>query len=250
MPHRADNPWPLAPGPGGPPEPAPGPHAAGRAAAAPPGRADRSRHRCGRPEARRGARLHAPRARAMPALLDALCAELPMLRAPAIPRAPRLGPVGAPHGGAPSRPTRLRPSSRPWRPWRVRWPTRCWPPCCAPRPLDRAFVNNGGDIALHCAPATHLALGLDRSARPAEPVRPGATGPRERRGRRSPPAAGAGAPSRAGSPIPSRSWPERQPRPTPPLPSWPMPSTYRTILRCAARPPRPSIPTAISDVVS
>ena len=49
-------------------------------------------------------------------------------------------------------PIASRHSSRRWRPSPARSPTRSWRRCCAAADLDKAYVNNGGDIALHLAP--------------------------------------------------------------------------------------------------
>lgn len=100
-------------------------------------------------------------------LLDELCAELPLLRRSADPQSPPQGPVAL-------------------RMWRAVLPLaadRFLTPMAAvagavaeevlaamtaPAPLDRAYVNNGGDIALHLGPGTALSAGLvDRPDRPS-----------------------------------------------------------------------------------
>ena len=90
-------------------------------------------------------------------------------------------------------------SSRRWPRWPARSPTRCWRRCCAGRRSQRAYVNNGGDIALHLAPGERLRYRPGRRSRPpgARSAAPAvARGPR--RCAASPPAAGAGAASRFG----------------------------------------------------
>ena len=94
--------------------------------------------------------------------------------------------------------------------------------------LDRAYVNNGGDIAFHVTPGHPLRCGLvpDLAAPAidglftldhAQPSRGIATSGRACKG------PGRGAVSRWGSPTPSPSSPPRPPRPTPPPPSSPTP---------------------------
>ena len=112
--------------------------------------------------------------------------------------------------------------------------------------LDRAYVNNGGDIALHLdrRRAVHR-----RPDGPAGPPRPDADDDhRRRRSRRaaSRPAAATAAVFRSALPMPSPCWRERRRRPMPPPPSSPMPSI------CPAIPPSSAVrrmncsPTAIS----
>jgi uncharacterized protein len=101
-------------------------------------------------------------------LLAELCAELPLLRAPLVDEFPAL------HG----------PIAR-------RMAEACWPyravfitpmaavagavaeavlaAMTAAAPLTRAYVNDGGDIALHLTPATSLAIGVVRSLDRAVP---------------------------------------------------------------------------------
>lgn len=100
-------------------------------------------------------------------LLDELCAELPLLRRHADPECPPYGPVAL----------------RMWRAVRP-FAAECFitpmaavagavaeeilAAMTAAAPLERAFVNNGGDIALHLAPGTALSAGLvDRPDRPS-----------------------------------------------------------------------------------
>ena len=51
-------------------------------------------------------------------------------------------------------------SSRRWRLWPARLLKRFSARWCVRRPLERAFVNNGGDIALHLASGKHFTVGL------------------------------------------------------------------------------------------
>ena len=86
----------------------------------------------------------------------------------------------------------------------------------AAAPLTRAYVNDGGDIALHLTPGTSLAIGVVRSLEKAVPegeVHDRAT---TCRCAASPPAAGTDAPSRSASPMPSPCWRATRPPPTPP----------------------------------
>lgn len=100
-------------------------------------------------------------------LLDELCAELPLLRSHADPECPPQGPVAL----------------RMWRAVRP-FAAECYiTPMAAvagavaeeilaamttAAPLERAYVNNGGDMALHLAPGTALSAGLvDRPDRPS-----------------------------------------------------------------------------------
>ncbi len=106
-------------------------------------------------------------ASAMEGLLDRLCAELPLLRAPAAPDGPR-------PGGAVAR--RMAEAVAPFATETFITPMAAVAGAVADAVLDamvraaaleRAFVNNGGDIAFHCAPGRSLTLGLvDRPDRP------------------------------------------------------------------------------------
>ena len=80
----------------------------------------------------------------------------------------------------------------------------------AAAPLARAYVNDGGDIALHLAPGETLTAAW---APPPAPPSPTPT-----RSAASPPPAGAAAASRSASPTPSPSSPRPRQRPTPPPP--------------------------------
>ena len=99
-------------------------------------------------------------------LLDELCTELPLLRAPAAPdRAPagivarRMWAAVLPH--AP------RAFITPMAAVAGAVAEEILAAMTAAAPLDRAHVNNGGDIALHLAPGMSLAAGLvDRPDRP------------------------------------------------------------------------------------
>lgn len=125
-------------------------------------------------------------ARALTGLLDRLCAELPALRHPAGPGAPPLrGPVArrmaaavAPHAAAGF--------ITPMAAVAGAVAEAVLAAMLDAADLDRAYVNNGGDIALHCAPGQNFAIGLiDRPDRPglfgrvrighADPVRGVAT---------------------------------------------------------------------------
>ena len=100
-------------------------------------------------------------------LLDALCAELPGLR-----RAAR--PDAAPFAGAVAR--RMQRAVAPFAADLFITPMAAvagavaeevLQAMCAATPLDRGFVNNGGDIAVHLAPGESLTAGLvDRPDRP------------------------------------------------------------------------------------
>ena len=134
--------------------------AAGRPPAAPPPRADRPdrrgvrrrRPRCARPMAQAAARFRT--------ILAELVAELPVLRQPASLR--RRARSRARRRGAwrrPCSPLAGDASSRRWRRSPARSPTRCWPRWSPAATLDRAYVNNGGDIALHLAPGQSMTAG-------------------------------------------------------------------------------------------
>ena len=144
-------------------------------------------------------------------ILDELVPELPMLRPPD-PAEPCTGPVAR-------RLPRLRPSRRVHHAdggRRRRRRRRDPGAMTAGAPLDRAYVNDGGDIALHLAPgalrdrrrrSTARAAAMRRSIdRPADPVRGIAT------------SAGAAAASPSASPTRSPCSPATAPRPTPPPP--------------------------------
>ena len=57
-------------------------------------------------------------------------------------------------------------SSRRWRRSPAPSPTRCWRRCWPATRLRRAYVNDGGDIALHLAPGERFDVGLVADARP------------------------------------------------------------------------------------
>ncbi len=118
-------------------------------------------------------------------ILDELCAELPLLRAPATPDSPpahgaaarRMQTAVAPHAGMFITPMAAVAGAV------AEEVLAAMLRCDGP---SRAYVNNGGDIALHLAPGERLALGLvDRPDQPslfaratieaAEPVRGVAT---------------------------------------------------------------------------
>ena len=89
-------------------------------------------------------------------------------------------------------------SSRRWRRSPARSPTRSWPRCSPCAELDKAYVNNGGDIAIHLrrrcditAAIAGTGQALPTAWSSAPPTRCAA----------SPPAAGAAAASRSASPT-------------------------------------------------
>lgn len=100
-------------------------------------------------------------------LLDALCAELAFLRAPADPRLPPAGPVAI----------RMYRAVVPYAEKTFVTPMAAVAGAVADdilaamtgaAALDRAFVNNGGDIAVHCGPGQCFVAGLvDRPDRPS-----------------------------------------------------------------------------------
>jgi ApbE superfamily uncharacterized protein (UPF0280 family) len=101
-------------------------------------------------------------------VLDELCAELAGLRAEAGPHAPPLhGPVAR----------RMEAAVRPHAAWNFITPMAAVAGAVADEmlaamlagaPLRRAYVNNGGDIALHLAPGERFRIGLvDRPDRPS-----------------------------------------------------------------------------------
>ena len=105
---------------------------------------------------------------ALTGLLDRLCAELPALRHPAGPGAPsvrdpvarRMAAAVAPHAAAGF--------ITPMAAVAGAVAEAVLAAMLAATDLDRAYVNNGGDIALHCGPGQTLAIGLvDRPDRPS-----------------------------------------------------------------------------------
>jgi uncharacterized protein len=101
-------------------------------------------------------------------ILDELCTELKLLRRPARPQdAPLHGPVAR----------RMQRAVAPYAPAMFITPMAAVAGAvaeevlgamCAAAPLARAYVNNGGDIALHLAPDEALSAGLvDRPDRPS-----------------------------------------------------------------------------------
>ena len=114
------------------------------------------------------AAAYAAAARRIDGLLDALCRELPLLRAPVCPgSALPADPVGR----------RMHAAVEPYAADNFITPMAAvagavadtiLAAMVAAAPLDRAYVNNGGDIALHLAKGQRLAAGLvGRSERPA-----------------------------------------------------------------------------------
>lgn len=92
-------------------------------------------------------------------ILDALCAELPILRADVRDAAMPVGPVAQ----------RMRAAVEPLAGWGFITPMAAVAGAVAEEvleamllaaPLDRAAVNNGGDIALHLAPGQAIAVGM------------------------------------------------------------------------------------------
>lgn len=111
------------------------------------------------------ARAHSAAIAAAEGLLDALCAELPGLRAPAGTAAPR-GAVARRMAGAVA-PFAAETFITPMAAVAGAVADAVLAAMLAAAALDRAFVNNGGDIALHCGPGHTLAVGLvDRPDRP------------------------------------------------------------------------------------
>ena len=93
---------------------------------------------------------------------------------------------------------RIAPStSRRWPPSPAPSPTRCCRRCVRGRTLDKAYVNDGGDIAIHLAPGHELRAGIFA----AGPRRRGAPDRTTGRCAASPPRAAAGARSRWASPT-------------------------------------------------
>jgi len=110
---------------------------------------------------------YAAAARRFTGLLDQLCDELPALRAPARPgRSPLQGPIAR----------RMHDAVAPYAAETFITPMAAvagavaeavLAAMVAAAPLDRAYVNNGGDIALHLAPGEHFTIGLvDRPDKP------------------------------------------------------------------------------------
>ena len=134
-------------------------------------------------------------------ILDELCAELPLLRARSTPTSPRPQGVVA---------RRMAAAVAPFHAERFVTPMAAVAGAVAEEilaamteaaPLARAYVNNGGDIALHLAPDETFAIGMV-----ARPDHPEAVRPRRRSGRATPcaasrPRAGAAAASRSASPT-------------------------------------------------
>ena len=139
--------------------------AGGRQAAASAGRPDRSDRGGARQRGRTCARPIDAAARRFTGLLDELCAELPLLRQAADPARCSLQGVGrAPHacrGGAVCRRSFHHADGGGRRRGGGRNPRRDG---CGRRRLTRAYVNNGGDIALHLADGEQLHRRPDRSA--------------------------------------------------------------------------------------
>ncbi len=100
-------------------------------------------------------------------VLDELCAELDGLRAPAGPHAPVLhGPV-ARRMAAAVQPHAVRGFITPMAAVAGAVADEMLAAMLAAAPLRRAYVNNGGDIALHLAPGERFRVGLvDRPDRP------------------------------------------------------------------------------------
>ena len=103
--------------------------------------------------------------------------------------------------------------------------------------LSRAYVNNGGDIALHLAPGETFVVGHGRAAGSSVAFRHGHAGSHSRFAA-SRPAVGAAAVSPSESPMPSLFSPIARPWRTPLQPSSRMPSIcrdIRSIVRVPAR---------------
>ena len=137
-------------------------------------------------------------------------------------------------------------SSRRWRRSRAPSPRKFSARCWTRRALDRAYVNNGGDIALHLTDGEQFTVGLmdrpDRHGADANDDRSMPMIPRAA----SRPAAATAAVFRSASPTPSPCWRERRRRPMPPPPSSPMPSICPDIPPLSAVRPMNCSPTAIS----
>jgi len=100
-------------------------------------------------------------------LLDALCEELPDLRAPANERRPLRGPVARRMAAAVA-PFAGEGFITPMAAVAGAVAEEVLDAMIAAAPLTRAYVNNGGDIALHLAPGQEFTVGLiDRPDRPS-----------------------------------------------------------------------------------
>ena len=126
---------------------------------APAARPDRPDHRGVRRAATRSSAAYRQAVDRFGDILPTLVRELPTLRRPvgepirccrARSRAAWPRPCGR---TAPS-------SSRRWPRSPAPSPTRCCRRCCAGRTLDKAYVNDGGDIAIHLAPGHSLRAGI------------------------------------------------------------------------------------------
>ena len=114
------------------------------------------------------AEAEAAAARRFATVLDELCAELPALRAPAGPDAPALGGRVARAMAAAVAPFAAGCFITPMAAVAGAVAQEILGTMVASAPLDRAFVNNGGDIALHLGPGTSFFIGLvDRPDRPS-----------------------------------------------------------------------------------
>ena len=103
---------------------------------------------------------------ALDGLLDGLCAEIAALRAPAGAAHPA-GPVARRMVGAVA-PFAAETFITPMAAVAGAVADAVLDAMLRAAPLDRAFVNNGGDIALHCGPGASLSVGLvDRPDRPS-----------------------------------------------------------------------------------
>ena len=127
-------------------------------------------------DAGRGARARTkPRGSASRTVLDELVAELPLLRQPVRRRLPAAGPDRAAHVAglrARSRAGFITPMAA------VAGAVAQELIACYQRPgIERAWINNGGDIALHLAPGQ---LGARRPVRRSRALRPRATAARSR----------------------------------------------------------------------
>ncbi|HXV26265.1 MAG TPA: UPF0280 family protein [Alphaproteobacteria bacterium] len=120
----------------------------------------------GRPQSMRAA--YAAAAARFAAILDELCAELPLLRARAVPEGHTLkGPIARRMWAA------VAPFAResfitPMAAVAGAVAEEVLSTMVAAAPLSRAYVNNGGDIALHLAPGTRIAVGMVN--RPDQPA--------------------------------------------------------------------------------
>ncbi len=101
-------------------------------------------------------------------LLDGLCSELPLLRLPVTAESPIPGdPVGRRMYGA-VQPFAASGFITPMAAVAGAVAEAVLAAMVAAAPLSRAYVNNGGDIALHLSPGTQFAVGLvDRPDRPS-----------------------------------------------------------------------------------